>query len=213
MTEDKTCYIKYSSSTEDLDENGSTQLLSVTVLKDDEPHYSYQVEKFNDKFWNETPFRESNNCYAYACNIKIPASRKWPHPGYHPGYNGLDCQPPTDDVQLLEGINNDKIIKIKNDMIPPDEDYPVWRVGLASGYAGKNGEEWSYHFYREVLYGNKTCWSHKNGSGKAEILDFIINPEDPEDLEDLKNHAKKLGYTKWHGLFLVPPICIYGPRY
>ncbi|WP_289997869.1 hypothetical protein [Photorhabdus laumondii] len=153
-----------------------------------------QFGRFNAPFWNSSnDIVCANNCYAYACNIRMPAGNSFPYPGFC-NTNSI----PTTSEQLLNGVKSDGLIKVEDLKKCPElkELKPVWLIAMVSGHPTEWG--WDFHFYRKVWSGreeDKYYWSHKLGSGLVTKLKADISP---------KIDAKDRRYNEWHGYFLVP---------
>ncbi|MCC8382086.1 hypothetical protein [Xenorhabdus sp. PB30.3] len=158
-----------------------------------------QAGLYNHSYWLRNG--GVNNCYAYACNIRIDElngfnSRNWPHPGYCHA-----SKVPSNDSELLEGVKHDGIILYtKGTECPIGSIHePVWLTVLFSGHVGTE-KNWDYHWYRRIWakYLNSYVWGHKMGS----------DPITAVESEDIQEHARNLGYTNYHGEFLIPKITI-----
>ncbi|AKH65582.1 MULTISPECIES: hypothetical protein [Photorhabdus] len=173
----------------------------------------FQLGQYNMQYWNQDSWIRVNNCYAYACNIRV--DNTFPHPGYN-----KFGQPPINTEEFLEGVKLDGLVEInENDWQPEkrvrgDIDNPAWIVALCDGYTEDTNEYW-YHFYRKVWSGNgndcgggEECyWAHKNGT------DPVTNKikGGSSYITDPRDDMRKYGLT-YRGLFLVSPnIVIYAP--
>ncbi|WP_166291444.1 hypothetical protein [Photorhabdus stackebrandtii] len=130
---------------------------------------TYQVGKYNPKFWNndkEVLFK--NNCYAYACNICVDANDvDVPDPGYRVYANKpnrLDKKVSSLE-ELKEGIAHDGLVEINSGLaIQGTSTQPMWRVALFAGLTGNNRSTdryFGYHFFREV-YSKDPCFHNSN---------------------------------------------------
>ncbi|ETS32005.1 MULTISPECIES: hypothetical protein [Photorhabdus] len=155
-----------------------------------------QYATYNSAWWNDPAHLRGNNCYAYACNVRTDGNTQssWPHPGF--------CQKskiPESNEELLEGVRNDRIIRLEEGMNPVNgsNESPAWIVGLAAGIPN-NEETWDYHWYRKVWHGNNSdsyYWGHKPGASMATYTD------------DVEEDAKKRGYD-WLGYFAIQNVTI-----
>ncbi|CDL84900.1 hypothetical protein [Xenorhabdus szentirmaii] len=226
MIENNTCYQQYTGSSGNRDTDGnklSSRTIKLSNLGGPNEDFTYQLGGFNDDFWNkDTSYRNSNNCYAYACNIRISQGhyRNFPHPGYKP-----HCKIPTIDT-LLDGIKEDGIIKIEKDMKLPShgtKENPIWLAALLSGVIpdSEGLNVFGYHWYRVIQKDTKTCWGNKNHADPANIAklngkELEFNGTASESENNLQTHTQSLGLktVKWHGYFLIPGnISISGYRW
>ncbi|MBD2799108.1 hypothetical protein ID854_01190 [Xenorhabdus sp. M] len=159
-----------------------------------------QVGLYKPEYWSGN-YARANNCYAYACNIRMnPASDfNWPHPGY---FSKERVKISSDDQELLDGVKNDGIVKYADGMNCPtsSKDEPVWLTLLFSGLI--DDQYWDYHWYRCIKEGNRFIWAHKMGPNPIEKIDT-------EKVEAVKANAEINQYTRFHGDFLIPKVTIF----
>ncbi|OTA14001.1 hypothetical protein Xvie_04080 [Xenorhabdus vietnamensis] len=179
----------------------------------------YQIGKYNPEFWNKADVVSKNNCYAYACNIRVD---KIPDPGYRK-YNHL-----VKDINAFKiGIENDGLVEITGKPVKGDKDNPVWRVAVfywTDNNTGEAGNPFGYHFFREVWSkdssvhnsnSNNICWAHKFHTGKVTNLTIrerdcnpphvITDPEiEMKEMKKLDNSLKNIDIN-FLGYYLVTP--------
>lgn len=173
----------------------------------------FQLGKYAPEYWDAPSVRGVNNCYAYACNIRV--DHAFPHPGY--GYLG---RAPGDISELYEGVWRDGLVRLDESNWRPESqvtgtpEEPAWLVAMCDGNTGGENMEYGYHFYRKVWSGQgndcgggEYCyWAHKF------LNDPVTNRHrDGNFITDPRSDMAERG-LRYLGLFLVQPRrAIYAP--
>ncbi|MGJ0626339.1 hypothetical protein [Xenorhabdus bovienii] len=171
----------------------------------DPNRFTNQIGVYNPDFWKK--YNEINNCYSYACNLRVNEGKKVPSPGYC--YLGRE---PTDSKEVIDGAKKDGIIFI-DDLIEGCKNIvgtdkaPVWIVALFT-YSIPSTGQFGYHWFRKVYdkeNGNQ-FWANKFFTGKVTNIgvngNIILDPE-VESKKMFDNQEDWQNYM-WHGYFLVP---------
>lgn len=192
----------------------------------------FQLGVYDACFWNNADTVRDNNCYAYACNIrvdKVPTNYEpnYPDPGYrHFGRKVNNAG------EFKEGILHDGLVEINGPgattrVIGTDEN-PVWIVAAftAEGRTESGEHVFGYHFFRKVWSGEKDnsgkgcgdggqfcSWGHKFAGGKVTNLSKDNTPiTSPEEEMDRLNKSSNLQYFLV-GYFLVKPDVVIGAQF
>ncbi|KTL61591.1 hypothetical protein GPY51_00005 [Photorhabdus laumondii subsp. laumondii] len=174
---------------------------------------NYQVGVYNPGFWNidgDEKYKEVNNCYAYACNIRVRSvisstERNMPQPDSCSTGN----KKPEGTKEFLAGIKKDGLVSVQDIIdrkaIAPEGsiEHPVWLCAMVyASTLDHSDSSWSYHCYRQVWDGNDkntVFWAHKMGAGNVERLAKAVNIE----------KYKTKGFDNFIGYYLVPPRVMF----
>lgn len=151
-----------------------------------------EVGRYNPVFWNgEDFFLRNNNCYAYACNMRVKvASPKGytPQPG---AYSHRTLGPTLESVRacaLADGA-------MPHESCRPATEQPRWLVALVFWPPAPRSSLWDYHWYRLQEDG---IWGHKPGRTMTSTRDNSgVLITDPQTCD-------RGSYTVWGGYLYVP---------
>lgn len=171
----------------------------------------FQLGRYNAPFWNATVAKTNNNCYSYACNIRV--DNGFPDPGYR-----LYGEAVSNKQQLLNGIQNDGLVRIVDGegatpVVHGSEMMPAWIVALFSGW-GVDNAVFGYHFFRKVWSGRndrESYWAHKFLDGFVTNKSAGSNNLITSPVDEMKKINKNNGIDyELEGYFLVKPDVTIG---